>query len=167
MGWPDAPDGPQKGGKAGVIVTPALAAHIRANAQRPYHLPLPIGDNARRRIREQVGVGHHVWTETRITWWMDRIDDLSSMTAAAFVAKYAAKAWTRNASLSRALVCRMRLMLIGRQRQPLGWWRQPAVKKILRSSQPVRDIAKHLGVTTWMVYGARQRVRQLGGSARA
>ncbi len=161
MGWPNSPDGPQKGGKAAVIVTAPLAAHIRANLQRPYFLPLPMGDNARRRVRQLLGADHRAWTDTRLAWWIDRIDDLATLPAIRFVAKHEASAWTRNGKMSTTLVCLMRIALLGHQRRPLGWWKSPAVQALVHSALPIRIIAEQLRLSPFTVYGVRQRVLRL------
>ena len=113
LGWPHVPNGPQKGGRANVIVTAPLAAHLRKTVQRPHFLPLPVGRKTLRRVRELVGVGHRVWTDARIFWWVDRIDDLANLSVVKFAKRHRATAWTRNGRLSSTLVFRMRVTLLG------------------------------------------------------
>lgn len=113
MGWPYIPNGPQKGGRAALIVTAPLAAHLRATVQRPHFLPLPVGRKTLRRVRELIGVDHRVWTDARIFWWVDRIDDLANLSVVKFARKHRKVAWTRNGGLSSTLVFRMRVSLLG------------------------------------------------------
>jgi len=113
MGWPYIPDGPQKGGRAAVVVTPPLAAYLRTNLQRPHFLPLPLGRKALRRVRQMLGVDHRRWTDARIAWWVERIDDLAALSVVKFAARHGPKAWTRNGTLSSTLVHHMRVALLG------------------------------------------------------
>jgi len=162
MGWHYPPQGLNKSGKAAVIVTPKLAAHMRANAQRPYAYPLPIGDNARRRIRDQLGIGHREWIDTRLTWWFDRIDDLGTLSSQQFVDKHGASGWTRMGTMSTTLVWQMRTALLGKQRRPAGWWRKPEVSQLVRSRLPSEAIAKQLRLAPATVYGIRYRLKKMG-----
>lgn len=160
LGWRYEQGRLKTSGKAAVIVTAPLAAHIRAHAQRPNLLPLPIGDNARRRIRSQLGVDHRAWIDTRLAWWLDRIDDLGKLSDAGFVAKHGATGWTRMGTMSRTLVCQMRVALLGRKRHPVGWWKAPAVRTLVTSRLPVQDIADRLQLSPLSVYGIRYRIKQ-------
>jgi hypothetical protein len=108
MGWPCVYVGRERGGKPGIIVTAPLAAHLRANVQRPHYHPLPVGRKALRRVRKWLGIDHRVWIDQRLAWWMERIDDLGALSAAKFVEKHGAPAWTRKGTLSTTLVCIMR-----------------------------------------------------------
>jgi len=149
-----------RGGKPAVIVTTPLATHFRENLQRPNVHKLPIGDNARRRIRQALGVDHRAWTDIRLAWWYDRIEDLATLSARAFVARHRGSAWTRKGTLSTTLVCRMRLSILGRQRRPRGWWTSPTVQALVTSSLPVHVIAERLGLSPWTVYGVRDRIKR-------
>jgi hypothetical protein len=113
MGWPYIPDGPQKGGRAAVIVTAPLAAHLRKHVQRPHFLPLPVGRKTLRRVRQLVGVDHRVWTDTWITWWVDRIDDLGKLSVVKFAQRHQGTAWTRQGTLGPTIVFKMRVALLG------------------------------------------------------
>jgi len=96
-----------------VIVTAPLAAHLRTHVQRPHFLPLPVGRKTLRRVRELVGVDHRVWTDARIAWWVERIDDLARLSVVKFAAKHRRAAWTRMGTLSSTLVFKMRVELLG------------------------------------------------------
>jgi hypothetical protein len=113
LGWPYINGRLKKQGKAMFILTGPLARHMRRHAQRPHFLPLPIGRKALRRLRQQLGVDHRSWTDMRLYWWIDRIDDLATLSATQFVAKHQAKAWTRSGTISITLVWGMRAILIG------------------------------------------------------
>jgi hypothetical protein len=113
MGWPFIPHGPQKGGKAAIIVTAPLAAHLRANVQRPHYYPLPVGRKALRGVRHKLGLDHRVWIDARIDWWIERVDDLASMSVVKFANRHRANAWTRKGTLSSTLVWQMRAALLG------------------------------------------------------
>ena len=161
MGWPVSPTAGHKSGKAAVIVTPQLAAHMRAHAQRPYAYPLPIGDNARRRIRELLNVGHRQWIDSRFEWWLNRIDDLGALSSAKFVAKHGKAGWTRTGTMSTTLVWQMRTRLLGMQRHPVGWWKAPEVKKLVTSKLSLDEIAERLDVAPVTVYGLRYRIKKM------
>jgi hypothetical protein len=49
----------------------------------------------------------------RLAWWIDRIDDLASLSVVKFAARHSSKAWTRNGTLSSTLVHNMRVVLLG------------------------------------------------------
>ena len=161
LGWPCPSPGVQQSGKAAVIVTAPLAAHMRANEMRPYAYPLPIGDNARRRVRELLGIGHREWFDVRLNWWLERIDDLGRLSSAKFVAKHRADAWTRMGHFSTGLVWQMRVALLGRWRPPVGWWKAPEVSALVNSKLPLDEIAERLNVSPHTVYGIRYRLKKL------
>ena len=164
MGWAASPKVQYRGGKAGVIVTSPFAKHVRSTAKRPHELPLPIGDNALRRVRKLLGVDHRLWIDTRLNWWLDRIEDLGTLSAARFVAKHRRDAWTRWGSMSTTLVWQMRVALMGRHRRPVGWWRAPEVRALVTSNLSLDEIGERLGISRWTVYGVRQRVLELAAS---
>jgi hypothetical protein len=160
LGRPYPPPPVQGGsGGTGVIVTPKLAAHLRAHARRPYADPLPVGRDVVRRIRRLIGLDHRTWDDERIAWWIDRIDDLASLSVPEFVAKHKANAWTRSGSLSEGRVWQMRLALLGRRRRPIGWWKKPAVKKLILSDLPASVVATKLNVDPMIVRGLRWRLQ--------
>jgi hypothetical protein len=140
-----------------VIVTPRFAAWVRAHAQRPHIHPLPISLNAYRRIRRALGVDRRAWTEKRLAWWIDRIEDLGTLTATEFVARHGAKPWTRTGKLTEGNVLLVRQELLGRQLRPAGWWKAPAVQALLRSNVPASVVAARLKLALTTVYGLRRR----------
>ena len=113
LGWPYINDHLEKRCKAMFILTMPLARHLRTHVQRPHFLPLPIGRKALRRLRQKLGVDHRAWTDARLYWWVDRIDDLATLSASQFSAKHSGDAWTRSGSISTTLVWGMRAILIG------------------------------------------------------
>lgn len=148
MGRP-YPTPPVQGGSGGtgIIMTAPLAAHLRAHERRPYAFPLPVGRDAVRRARRRIGLDQQEWDDHRFDWWIDRIEDLAMLDVPAFVARHGGKAWTRSGGLSEARVWQMRIALIGRQRRPIGWWKAPEVRKLLRSNVPIEQVARRLDVT--------------------
>ncbi|HXC24993.1 MAG TPA: hypothetical protein VNU46_03690 [Gemmatimonadaceae bacterium] len=165
LGRPYPPQG-RCGGMWGqvVIVTPRFAAWVRANAQRPHIHPIPISLNSYRRIRRALGVDRQAWTEKRLAWWIDRVGDLGTLTAAEFVAKHGDKPWTRTGKLTNANVLLMRQELLGRKLRPAGWWKVPSVQTLLRSTVPAPVVAARLKLSLPTVYGLRRQA--LGKSAR-
>jgi hypothetical protein len=95
------------------VVTKPLAKHVRTHVQRPHYLPLPVGRKALRRVRQLLEVDHRVWTDARISWWMERLDDLASLSVVKFAARHGANPWTRRGTLSPTLVWNMRTALLG------------------------------------------------------
>ena len=162
LGRPYPPPSVQGGsGGTGVIMTAPLAAHLRANERTPYRKPLPVGHGSVIRLRALLGLDHLAWDDARIEWWMDRLDDLAFLPVPTFVAKHIGHAWTRSGKLSEALVWNMRVALIGRQRQVIGWWKAPAVQKLLTSTLPGPVVAKRLNISLARVGELRRKSRAL------
>lgn len=133
-------------GGTGVILTPALAKHLRAHARLPYELPLPIGRRPLLRLRTILGIGHRTWEDQRLAWWMERIDDLATLPIPKFVAKHRNAPWTRSGTISGVLAWQMRIRFLGRQRRPVGWYREPKVLALLNGDLPHDVVAKRLHV---------------------
>ncbi|HXC24849.1 MAG TPA: hypothetical protein VNU46_02960 [Gemmatimonadaceae bacterium] len=160
LGWPTIYVGRERGGKPGFIVTAPLAAHLRTHVQRPHHLPLPIGRKALRRVRKLLGVDHRVWIDHRIYWWVDRIDDLATLSAVKFAAKHGSTSWTRKGTLSSTLVCIMRGVLLGPSARPRGWWRAPSVVAVMKNKKlTLNQIADRLGISPITVSRIRRELR--------
>lgn len=160
MGWPTADVGRERGGKPGIIVTAPLAHHVRTHVQRPHALPLPVGRKALRRVRKALGVDHRVWIDNRIYWWVDRIDDLATLSAVKFAAKHGQSSWTRKGTLSSTLVCIMRGVLLGASARPKGWWRAPSVVAVMKNKDLTLDqIGDRLGVSPITVSRIRRELR--------
>jgi hypothetical protein len=113
LGYPDTSNPLDRRGKAKFIVTEPFARHLHAHTRRPHSLPLPIGRKALRRIRVQLGIDHRAWTDARLYWWIDRIDDLATLSATQFATKHGAHPWTRSGTLSTTLIWGMRAILLG------------------------------------------------------
>ncbi len=161
LGRPYPPPPVQGGsGGTGVIVTQALADHLRDHARRPYAHPLPVGRDVVRRVRRLVGLDHRTWDDERLAWWVDRLDDLATLAVPDFVAKYRKKAWTRSGSLSEGRVWQMRIALLGRRRRKIGWWKTPKVRKLVESGMSANDVADKLQVPPMIIRGLRWRLRQ-------
>ncbi len=160
MGWPCSSAGIEKSGKAAVIVTAPLAAHLRTHVQRPHFLPLPMGRKTLRRVRQLLGVDHRVWIDTRIAWWLERIDDLATLSAVKFVARHGTKGWTRKGTMSSTLVFHMRVALLGYSQRPPGWWRSQEVRTLVNSKLRLRVIAERLQVSEITVSRIRRRLRE-------
>lgn len=161
MGWDASPTAAYRGGKAAVIVTAPLAKHLRATVQRPHALPLPMGRKTLRRVRKEVGVDHRVWIDARINWWLDRIDDLGTLSAAKFVARHGKDPWSRQGTVSTTLVCKMRQLFLGDRARPRGWWKAPAVRALVRSKLRAPEVAERLGVSEITIYRIRRQLRGL------
>lgn len=161
LGRPYPPPPVQGGaGGTGVIITAALADHLRKNARRPYAYPLPVGRDVVRRVRRVIGLDHRSWDDERIAWWIDRLDDLATLPVPKFVAKYKDEAWTRSGSLSEGRVWQMRIALLGRRRRKIGWWKTPRVEKLIRGDLSANEVAEKLNVPPMVIHGLRWRLRQ-------
>lgn len=142
------PTPPVRGGSGGtaVILTPALAKHLRAHARLPYELPLPVGRRPIQRLRTILGIDYRTWEDMRLKWWMDRIDDLATLPIPEFVAKHRNAPWTRSGTISGVLAWQMRIRFLGRQRKPAGWYRRPKVLALLNSDLPHDVVAERLQI---------------------
>jgi len=128
--------------------------------QRPHFLPLPIGRKALRRVRKLLGVDHKVWIDTRLYWWIDRIDDLGNLSSPKFAAKHGSKSWTRQGTVSAALVSQMRTILLGKRARPWGWWKDPKVLAVIMNRElTLEQIAERMEISPITVSRIRRRVR--------
>ena len=158
-GWPHSPVSTNRG-KAAVIVTRRLAAHLHKNVQRPHFLPLPMGRKTLRRVRKLLGLDHRAWIDTRLYWWIDRIDDLGTLSCTKFAAKHGHKSWTRQGTMSAALVARMRTTLLGQRTRPFGWWKAPQVQAVIKNRNlTLEQIAEQLEISPITVSRIRRRLR--------
>ncbi len=168
LGRPYPPPPVQGGaGGTGVIITPALAEHLKKHARRPYAQPLPVGRDVVRRVRKMIGLDHRSWDDDRISWWIDRLDDLATMSVPDFVEKYKTSAWTRSGTLSEGRVWQMRIALLGRRRRRIGWWKTARVTKLISSPLPANDVAEKLNVPPMVIRGLRWRLRDTDLAQRA
>lgn len=147
-------------GPTTMILTPAVANHLRIHARRPYALPLPVGRDAIRRARIKLGIDKQAWDDSRFEWWVDRLDDLATLPVPDFVARHRDEAWTRTGGLSEALVWQMRIALLGRHRRPIGWWKAPEVRALLTSTLSQDIVGKRLQIRPVMVGALRRKLRR-------
>lgn len=163
LGWPIAhPRG--RGGTGGpqVIITTDLQSYMEAHRYRgavsDMESELPIGGAAIKRLRRILG---HDAVGDRDQWWIDRTDDLLTLTVEEFCFKHSVSAG--------AVVNAQKRMGIGRKNREPGWWHTPEVKALLNSNLPRSFVADKLGVSVgsvgrlrWLVStpGAETRMRQ-------
>jgi len=149
FGWPHGvPRG--KGGSGGprAIVTADLAGYLDLHRARPIDIDLPCGRTTIKRLRHLLG---HDWREDNQDWWLDRLDDLASLTTDDFATKHLRS--TGAVSTNRAL-------LVGGRQRPAGWWAEPeAARVLLRSSLEIA--AETLGIAPVTVRKYRAALRDL------
>jgi hypothetical protein len=142
------------GGKR-VIVTPPLAAFLRANSRRPLAvLGLPVSTYTFVRLRKLLGICRYDGG----AWFEERAADLADLPYKAFAAKYAAER-----EVSPTTAGRWARHFFGQRRRPDGWWKKEPAAGLLLSDQPVSAVAETLGITAPV---ARQLRKILNVSAR-
>jgi hypothetical protein len=162
------PPPPVRGGSGGtrVIMTAPLAAHLHTYARRPHAYPIPVSRAATNRLRTMLGIDYVAWDEARVAWWMDRIDDLANLSIPEFIAKHRKNPWTKRGLLSGPLVWSMRIRLLGRHRRERGWWKAPAVQKLLVSDLSTQAIAERFHIDAAWAGELRRKARVLHRTTR-
>ncbi len=139
---------PDRAGPARVILTPDLAAFLEAHRapRDPLKWDLPLGRSQIKKLRSILG--HHGKDDAQ-SWWMDRLEDLSSLTHAAFAAKHGRdlKA-VQNASVR----------YLGLRDRASGWWRFDPARSVLLSGKPIAWIAEQLGCSAQAAAKFRYRL---------
>lgn len=155
IGWPEGKRGQGKGGPR-VIVTPELLGYFaqhrwRGGVQKMAD-ELPIGNNAIKRIRRVVG--HNIYDDTT-NWWIDRMEELLTMTGAEFAEKY---------GKSEAACSLARSLIFGERRcRARRWWLTEPTKSILLSDYPVAIQADLLDLPAGSVRRLRAMVQRAMG----
>lgn len=101
------------GGGARVIVTKQLASYLEDYRLRVSEIDLPCGTTTIKRLRKLLG---HNWSNDALDWWLDRIEDLGTMTIEEFAERH---------DVSSGAVSTNRQALLGSLQRPFGWWRDP------------------------------------------
>lgn len=117
MGWPAGqPRG--KGGTGGVrvIVSQELATIMEEFPDAP----LPIGKNAKHRVRRLLGLGHTL--DRRAGWWDAKLKDLLTLSYQQF---------SKEHGVAQSTVCAQYTARFGRRIRKSGWWREPDVSEII------------------------------------
>lgn len=132
---------------ATVILTDDLAEAIDAMRDTPADLDgvLPIGRTTIKRLRK--AMGYH-WRADRLDWYLDRLDDLATMTGVEFAQRH---------GVSEATASIWRNRLVGPRRRPAGWWRAPDVVATLTAPTSAAQAARALEISD----GAVRRLRHL------
>jgi hypothetical protein len=152
-GWPAA----QLRGRGGVggpriVLTTGLVEHLEGvryelNPTRSANLPL--GRAQMKRIRQLLG---HDRKADRRSWWLDRSDELASISFVDFGRKH---------GVSDAAAALMFESIFGEGRgRKLAWWKDDRVASLLLSSLPSSLVAEKLGRTIKMIWGARWLAKQ-------
>jgi hypothetical protein len=97
MGWPTGIPRGQGGGGVRTILTTPLADWLEMHRSCPAQVDLPVGRNVVKRLRR--ALGHDHYQDIR-KWWLNRFDDLVSLTLVEFSDKHgvsmgAADNWRR------------------------------------------------------------------------
>lgn len=97
MGWPSGVPRGKGGGGVRTILTTPLADWLEMHRFCPAQVDLPVGRNVVKRLRRVLG--HDRYQDIR-KWWLDRFDDLITLTLEEFSDKYgvsmgAADNWRR------------------------------------------------------------------------
>lgn len=144
------------GGMSWVLTAELLAWLESIRFAALEHLPgMPFGASALKRMRRQLG--HHGKTDRR-DWWLERLDDLETLTSMAFVAKHP----RLTESLSDAAVDMARMDLLGwRGQRAAAPWRAHA--DLLLSGQPTQVIADALNLSIDTVCKMRWRLEDERG----
>lgn len=145
-------EGGGRGGKA-VIFTRELADYLEANRTTNIEVlqkTLGIGKQAILRFRKTLGINRY---DDARAWWVERIDDLRSLTIEAFAAKHDRKV---------SIVERWRLELVGKTNRDAGWHLQPSAKEALLSPMPASHVARFLNVPVGTVGALRSKMAKAG-----
>lgn len=148
LGRPVPISGPQG---AAVIITHELRDYLDAHRRSPELIDLPLGRSAIKRLRRVLG---HNWYEDGEKWWLDRWEDLISLTTADFAAKYHVKP---------AAVTYARLSIIGTKQRAAMWWADPEVANLVLSPQPRIYVAQMLGISVSHVGKLKTELRRKRG----
>lgn len=140
QGWPHG----QKRGRGGAggpswILTLRLIAWLESVRYDAFAgvVGMPFGRDALKRMRRQLG--HHGKMDRR-NWWIERLDDLASLTSPEFVARHPRV----GEAMSEAAVDLARMDLLGPRGQHKAGWRADA--ETLLSGLPTQVIADRLGI---------------------
>lgn len=141
LGRPLLPGGRRPRQGKTTILTPELAAHLRAaaDAQRPYDVDLPIHRSVVQRLRKLLGLD---WYDMRRVWWEDRAEDLADLTLAEF---------GRRHDVTQSAASLVHKAVFGPRQRPAGWWREADAALHLRSDLPRAYVAHRLGISVGAV----------------
>lgn len=155
IGWPAGQRGKGYGGPR-VIITPALRTYLEKHQERGglklLEDRLPISRGAIKRLRSLL---NHDCSLAQAAWWLDRTDDLLSLTGPEFARRH-------DVSASAASLARTSLFGISRQR-PDGWWREDHNRLLLLSDNANALIADALGISVGAVGRLRGVLLRLDG----
>lgn len=122
------------GGGTRVIVTRQLASYLEDYRLRVSEIDLPCGSTTIKRLRKLLG---HNWYSDSLDWWLDRIEDLGTLTIEEFAEQH---------DVSSGAVSVNRQALLGSLQRPFGWWRDPDVANLVLSPLPLAVIGDRLGI---------------------
>jgi hypothetical protein len=143
LGWPYGCRGKGFGGPR-VIVTAELAAFFEARRlARGEFYDLPAGRTAIKRVRRLLGMNFY---DDSAQWWIDHADDVFTMSGVEFSERY---------GIHESTVSKIRVQVFGRRFRDPFWWKEPAPRAILLSTQPCSMIADRLEISV----GAVRRLR--------
>lgn len=148
LGRPVSMSGP---GGAAVIITDELRDYLERHRRSPELIDLPVGRTVIKRLRRALG---HNWYEDGERWWLDRMDDLETLTTADFAVRH---------NIKLAAVTYARLNLLGSRQRPAHWWRDPAAADLILSPQPRLYVAQMLDICASAVGVYRTRLRREAG----
>lgn len=149
FGIPEVDQGQLYGRFPSLIATEELWAFWDKNrtALHGFLFDLPAGRTTLKRMRSRLGFHFH-----RDQWdfWRDRAEELKSLSAREFAAKY---------EVDLNLVMEWRLRVVGKTARKPGWWRAPRVMKTLLSDSTLSEAGKKLRISISQTKRLRDRAK--------
>ena len=148
LGRPEPASGPRG---AAVILTGDLVDYLNKFRRAPDLIDLPLSRTTLKRLRRVLG---HNWYEDGERWWLARLNDLETLTAADFAVRHGVKP-------SAAVYARAEF--VGPVQRRAGWWRDAQAADLILSPQPRLYIAQMLGICASSVGRLRTELRRERG----
>ncbi|MGA7409426.1 MAG: hypothetical protein WBW33_03010 [Bryobacteraceae bacterium] len=140
--------GPYRG-PSKLIVTKALRDFWHANRTKKLHffLDLPASSSGLQTALRRLRFSHR---EDVKAFWKERVEDLAVLPTREFAAKH---------GVDPVAAFEWRLKLVKRGR-PAGWWRAPAILKVLLSDMPLGEAGRELGIAISEVHRLRRLAKR-------
>ena len=150
MGWPAGyPRG--RGGSGGphAIITAEVYKYLTDHRLDRGNIKLPVSGTTVKRLRKLCGYNYY---NDSAMWWLDRLDDLMSMTYSAFGAKHGKGATTAGVQYR---------VLLGRRIREPGWQMSEPARSLLTSTLPRSYVAEKLDISVGSVGRLRWQLRKI------
>jgi transposase-like protein len=140
----------QVGNRRTLILTEALENFWYQNRLKGdgFLFDLPAGRTTLKRARRKLGMN---FLEDRIEFWMDRFDDLESLSVKEFAARH---------EVDKHLAFAWRRRIVGVVARKPDWWRTPRIREVLLSGMTLIRIGRKLGISTSHAFRLRIKARQ-------